>query len=310
MLLDSVNIGKSYGFLMGAPSRDQEDFLFHNASYFLFEKLYKACLLKKGKIIVEIYFVIQENQAISLPNSPYGGFFSKGDFSLKAFDTFLSEIISFFKAKGLSKIQIAQAPVFLEKKSEEFNYLLTLKGFHPESILCHQVCLGKEAIQAKSRWLIKKHAERIDFRGYEIKVNEIKNVDLLLQIKNWNTLRGYKIPWSEKKLIKDIKNFPDRYYSISVFHNNEAVGHAVAVHTFPKHLYYFISGIDPVNQYVHTGEFLMTGLFQLASMLDVETLDLGSSQIDDRPNYSLMHFKKRFSNLGLNKWKWVKDLEQ
>jgi hypothetical protein len=310
MLLYSDKIGNSYQITISSPPWKDEDFLFHHAVLFENTEIYKCCLLKKDKTAVKIFFAVSGRQIISLPDAPFGGFWSEQPFSAVAFLDFIKHLSAFFKKKGFQSMSIIQAPCLIEPKSEYFEYLLSQVSFQPTSTLYHLMSKGKQIIAEKAQYLTLNYADRMCRHHFTFKIDLVLDCKFLQKITEWNLKRGYAITWSAEKLEKDIQSFPSKYYVITVFRGDEPVGYVLAVRLSTSQLYYFLSAINPENQYVYTGEFLMMGLFQLAASLEIDTLDLGSSQLGSIPNFSLLHFKKRFSNAGGNKVTWTKKFNE
>ena len=56
------------------------------------------------------------------------------------------------------------------------------------------------------------------------------------------------------------------------------------------------------------GELILHELFQLAVEQKVDFIDLGSSDLVEGANHSLMFFKSRFGNDISNKITWIKNI--
>jgi hypothetical protein len=262
--------------------------------------------LKKGKIRASITFAIATDggKAVSLPKSPFGGIWVEGVISSNSLEEFIQEIIKELKYRGISQIEIIQAPKPYEGNADLINYLLFKNGFLQEEILSHQFFIGKNKIKnflQKELSGIRKKSKELGLRIYS---GAILNFSFLQEINNWNLQRGYLTKVEEDRLIRQVSEFPDRYFLLSVIKNNRAVAHSLCVLLQPDSLYYFLSGIDPKAELKSCGDFVLLGIFQLAKNLKVDFIDLGSFDLPNEVNHNLMFFKSRFSNDISNKISW------
>lgn len=281
-------------------------------SYFLrncpatgFSKQLDFRWVKKGKTKASITFAISENQeAVSLPQSPFGGIFIELSLSSAGLDLFIKAMLEELKRRHISSVRIVQPPKPYEPNFDLVNYMLFKNGFVQESVLSHQFFIGKKKIKK----LVKK--EHLKFQtkaresGVKFQVGPIQNFGFLQEISAWNREKGFDTNFDEKRLIAQVSEFPERYFLISVIKDGDTVAHTLAVKLFPDSFYYFLSAIRPKCSLKNVGELCLFQLFQLAADQNSNFIDLGSSDTDAGANHSLMFFKSRFSNDISNKITW------
>jgi hypothetical protein len=263
---------------------------------------------KKNRINIWITVAITPDQyAISLPNSPFGGFWCDKRLSSMDLEAFLSNVIEFLKAKGVRSLTINQAPKNYEPSSDFVNYLLKKSGWNLKNILSHQFFTGSKKIKKFLQIVGPKIRKRSKISGLMTKHSSISNFDFLQKIKEWNAQKGYQFLVDENYFIQQVSSFPERYFVINLEKAGQLVGVAVAVKLTSNSIYYFLSALDSSKEVKGGGDYLLFQLFLLAKEQKVEFIDLGSSDLGDRVNHSLMFFKARFSNDISNKVTWSKE---
>ncbi|AFL82799.1 hypothetical protein Belba_0128 [Belliella baltica DSM 15883] len=267
-------------------------------------------VIKKGVIKGEIFISINvDSQAESLPKSPFGGFWIDETINSDIISDFIRFLIENLKDLGVKSFKVTQAPCVYGKKSDLIGYLLFSQGFVLSKVLNHQVLAGKKSIKSTFNQLYSKYHKKAKEQKYNITTGNIQSFNFLQDIASWKNTRGHEILMEEDKLIQQVSNFPERYFVITILHEGEAVAHAIAVKLTSDSLYYFYSAINPKNQLRLTGELLMVYLLKLAMEKKVSFLDLGSSDLDGKPNHKLMYFKNKFADNWSNKSTWFKEIE-
>ncbi len=261
--------------------------------------------LKKGKAKASVTFAISENsEAVSLPQSPFGGIFVEAGLSSAGLEMFIKAVLEELRRSRISSVRIVQPPKPYEPNCDLINYLLFRNGFVQESVLSHQFFVGKKKIKK----LVKKEHPKFQAKardsGLKLQSGPIQNFGFLQEISAWNREKGFDINFDEKRLIAQVSEFPERYFLVSFLKDGNAVAHTLAVKLFPDSFYYFLSAIRPKCPLKNVGEQCLFQLFQLAADQNSNFIDLGSSDTDAGANHSLIFFKSRFSNDISNKISW------
>lgn len=264
---------------------------------------------KKGLVKGEIFISIDEqDQAVSLPKSPFGGFWIDHSIHSDIISHFITFLMESLKSIGVKSFNVTQAPYIYGAQSDLIGYLLYSQGFVLVEVLNHQILASKKSIKNAFNELYPKYHKKEKEQKYNVITGNIENLNFLEDISNWKIARGHEVTVDEDRLIQQISNFPERYFVITIMHKGDAVAHAVAVKLISDSMYYFYSAFNPQNQLRFTGELLMVYLLKLATEQKVSSLDLGSSDLGGHPNHKLMYFKNKFADSWTNKLTWRKDL--
>lgn len=264
---------------------------------------------KNQKAKASITFAISKSgEAVSLPQAPFGGFWIHDSLSSSSLEAFILAVIEEMSHRGIQSICLTQSPKPYEPQFDLINYLLFKNGFEQTKVLSHHFFLGKKKIKK----LVQKESTKLQKKsrnsGLNISHSPISNFGFLKDIRLWNTQKGYEVAIDENRIIQQVSEYPDRYFLITMSKNEEAIGYSLGVKLTSDSIYYFLSAINPKISVKNGGELILYELFLLAVEEKVDFIDLGSSDLAEGANHSLMFFKSRFSNDICNKITWVKKI--
>ncbi len=262
--------------------------------------------VKKGKTRASISFAIsKDGEAISLPDSPFGGFWLTENLNSEALEGFIRAVILEFSKRGITHLSITEAPKPYGQDNDLLNYLLFKCGFAQKEVVCHQFFIGRKKIKKmvgkeRATFLAKATKE-----GLQMIHGPIQNFGFLQDIKSWNLQRGYLVNLDENRIVQQVSVCPERYFLITILKNNEPVGYSLGVKLTADSIYYYLSAINPKVSLKNGGELILYELFRIAVEQKVDFIDLGSSDLETTANHSLMFFKSRFANDISNKITWT-----
>lgn len=261
---------------------------------------------KKGKTKASITFAVSaDSEAVSLPQSPFGGIYLEESLSSIGLEAFIQSFLEELKHRGIKTVRIIQPPKPYESKFDLINYLLFKAGFQQDSLLSHQFFIGKKKIKKLVKKEQSKFLSKARELGIRFQIGPIQNFGFLQEIRTWNQSKGYESNFDDKRLISQVSEFPERYFLISMIKDGNAVAHTLCVKLFPDSFYYYLSAIHPKSTLKNVGEMCLFQLFQLAADQNSNFIDLGSSDTGSGANHSLIYFKSRFSNDICNKISWI-----
>lgn len=264
---------------------------------------------KKQKTKARITFAISKTgEAVSLPKAPFGGFWMHAGLSSTSLEAFILAIIEEMNHRGIQYISITQSPKPYESQVDLINYLLFKSGFVQTKVLSHHFFIGKKKIKKFAHNESTKFQKKNKNSGLKISHSSISNFGFLKEIRIWNAQKGYEVAVDENRIVQQVSEYPDRYFLLTISKNEEAIGYSLGVKLTSDSLYYFLSAINPKIPVKNGGELILNELFQLAVEQKVNFIDLGSSDLEEGANHSLMFFKSRFSNDICNKITWVKKI--
>jgi hypothetical protein len=139
----------------------------------------------------------------------------------------------------------------------------------------------------------------------KVSYGPIQNFGFLQEIKAWNQQRGYSVNFEENRIVQQVSEYPERYFLITIWKNNEQIGYSLGVKLTSNSIYYYQSALNPKVILKNGGDLILHELFQIAVDQKVDFIDLGSSEIPTGVNHSLMFFKSRFANDISNKITWT-----
>lgn len=289
--------------------KEERDYFLSNFPFDNYQDQLDFIWEKKQKTKAHITFAISKTgEAVSLPQSPFGGFWIQEGLSSASLEAFISAIIEEMNHRGIQSISLTQCPKPYEPQFDLINYLLFKSGFEQEKVLSHHFFIGKKKIKK----LAQKESAKIQLKsknvGLKVSHSSISNFGFLKEIRSWNAQKGYEVAIDENKIVQQVSEYPDRYFLICMSKNGIVIGYSLGVKLTSDSLYYFLSAINPKNPVKYGGELILNELFQLAVEQKVNFIDLGSSDLEEGANHSLMFFKSRFSNDICNKITWVKKI--
>lgn len=287
-------------------SPDRKEYLLYNETLTGFGDYWDINLYKREKLKGIISFAVKDGKANSLPKAPFGGFWMEELIHSEEADFFIQSMEQKLKSIGVFELELTLAPKPYQEFQDLFSYLLFKNGYQCEEVLAHQFFVGKKKLKKITLQDQPKLAKKVIQNKVQITCTPVQNFYFLEEIRQWNRSRGYEVSLDEGRIINQVSEFPECYHLISVWQNDHAIAHTLGVNLSPNSLYYFQSAIDPKVSIKNLGEMLLMRLFQLAVDLKVDFVDLGSSDLENETNHSLMFFKSKFSNDVSNKLTWKK----
>lgn len=288
---------------------ERNSYFLRNCETIGFPKQLDFRWVKKGKTKASLTLSISDNsEAISLPQSPFGGIWIEENISSASLEGFIRVVLEDLRHRGILRVKIVQPPKPYESNFDLINYLLFKLEFKQESILSHQFFIGKKKIKKFVHNEGPKYLAKSKGLGLKIQTGSIQNFGFLQEIKAWNQAKGYAVFFDEARLIDQVSDFPERYFLISIYKEGNAMAHMLGVKLLPGSIYYFLSATLPKASIKNLGEICLFQLFLLASDQKLNFIDLGSSDLDSGANHSLIFFKSRFSNDISNKVTWTLNL--
>ncbi|WP_215226446.1 GNAT family N-acetyltransferase [Echinicola shivajiensis] len=300
---------KNYDFVIHEDPMDVHDYFLQEGILAKGDRYFCAKLLKKNKSKMILYFVLlPDGQAVSLKNTPFGGFWVEKKVSSEAVQYFLEELIIGLKSLSCRSFKLVQAPDLYESNNPLIHYILSSMGFVLKGMLLHQFLEDRKIIKGLLMAKIPKHKKKMKKLGYTTELGSIENFNFLKDVKQWRKIRGHEYNVKEESLINQISSFPDRYFLISIYQDGIPVSHVLCVKLTSNSLYYYLPAINPHIQVAYSGEAMILEVIQLGDSLGVDFIDFGSSDLDGEANHSLIRFKSKFANANANKLTWVLEL--
>ncbi|WP_194774361.1 GNAT family N-acetyltransferase [Pararhodonellum marinum] len=295
---------KKYSFFWEPAHWSGHDYFLHDQKIDQENKYYCARLFKDKKLKITLYLAIRNDEAISLPAAPFGGFWIDKKVSSEYFQYFVDLILKELSLLKIRCFSLVQAPKPYQENDEMIHYVLYRMGFELSQILLHQFIHDRKYIKGYVADHQLKFGRKLKKLSWELQVGQIKNLNFLQEIHKWRALRQHDYSVQEEQLIHQISTYPDRHFLITLASVKEPFAHVLCVKLTSNSLYYYLPAINPVGQHSFSGDALMFGVLKLAENLGVDFIDLGSSDLSTEINHNLMRFKSKFANSESNKLSW------
>lgn len=303
------DISESHQLRVISASKEDKDYFLSNFQSEGYEDQLDFIWEKSQKTKATITFAISKSgEAHSLPLVPFGGFWVHENLSSASLECFILALIEELKGRGINLISITQAPKPYEPQVELINYLLFTLGFGQTKVQSHHFFISKKKIKKFLQKESAKPTRKSSTLDLKTNHSSISNFNFLKEIRIWNKQKGYEVTIDENRIVRQVSECPSRYFLITLTKNGEAIGYSLAVKLTTNSLYYFLSAINPNIAVKNGGELILKELFKLAADQKVDFVDLGSSDLLEGVNHSLMFFKSRYSNDICNKVTWMKKI--
>jgi hypothetical protein len=258
-----------------------------------------------------IHFQVQEKFATSPLRSPFGSFeFSKKVDAETVFD-FISFVEARLKSLGITQIAIKNPPeAYLAGPATLLPAFLANLGYRISIAEISSIIpvsgMDFEAIihPDKRRRLRHPSNDAIEFRLLDTTMFGMV-YDFISKSRDE---KNFKLSMSVEELQRTIEAFPLEFLLFGLFLSDELIGASIAIRINSRVLYHFIS--DHVRKIGHArpGLVLMKNIYSFCQAEKIQSLDLGTSALEGKPNFNLMNFKSEIGGLPSSKFTFAKQL--
>ncbi len=113
---------------------------------------------------------------------------------------------------------------------------------------------------------------------------------------------------TKAQLEKTAEALPDSFFIVGVYLHSELVGACICVNASKSIVYTFYSAHSDKYDWLSPRVFLLKNLYDLCYKQGASLLDLGTSMINQKPNFSLLDFKLRIGGSLTLKYNFRKKL--
>ncbi len=256
-----------------------------------------------GELLCAISFLCRNTKAVSLPQSPFGGF-SFGEQEAQRVNDFVPSIVNHLKKRGIKEIIIkSPASFYLSPNEQRYMQGLLKLGFIVEDkSINHHIPIGGATFD---RLIHKMQIRRLK-KGQDSglvfgtcageKIPEI--YDFILACRNQ---KGVKINITKQLLLEAINVLPDVYKGFYVKLNGNIVAATITVQVSNNIIYNYLPASDRRYNYISPMVYLIQGIYNYCQGSNVSILDLGISTLDKLPQSSLIKFKERIGGVATEK---------
>ncbi len=241
--------------------------------------------------------------------APFGSLQCVEALPVKVIFDFLEYVMGQLQTAGVKKILIKNHP---ENYAPAFSAVLSTclinLGFHVESELGMYLNVSGLFENNLNTWQSRKLRQSshhgLVFR--KLKLNEAEHIHSFILACRQE--RNYNLSIDLDTLLKTCEVFPDRFYLFSVYDNEKLCAASISIDVGNRILYNFISAHPRDYDSMSPVVILMKGMYNFCLDANFKQLDLGTSALFGKPNFSLLDFKMGLGGIPASKFTFSKDL--
>jgi hypothetical protein len=274
-------------------------------SFFVLYKKYQH-------VAASIYFHIEDGVARSPYRSPFGSIEISPSLPLTVLFQFLQFIENRLEAHGVSKIVIKNPPAIY---SHEFDALIQTFLFNIGYRVADAEVGSVISVSENSYECFPDSWERRKLRqayetGLKFKQMEPDQLsEVYLFILACRKQRGYSLSMTLGDIKNAVDRFPEHYLLFGVIHEEKLAAASIAIRVKENILYNFYTAHPKEFDHVSPVVMIVEGMYGFCQQNNISLLDLGTSAIDGKPNFSLLDFKLRLGAQPTTKLTFEKKLD-
>lgn len=263
---------------------------------------------EKKRILSSIYFLVSKGKAKSPFKAPFGSFEISDSLSPEDFYDFVKRIEHELIRKKVEQIEIVCPPELYCSTQPLVTTTLISQGY--QMVQAESGC----AIVVDKKSLIKKmfrdkksrfeNGRKTGFIYSKIPLNELSKIYQFIDLYRKKLNRSLSM--TEVQLIKTVETIPDAFFMVGVYLHGELVAACINVRVNRSIVYTFYSAHNDNYNKLSPRIFLLKNLYDWCYKQGVTLLDLGTSTIDQHPNFSLLDFKLRMGGTLTPKYQFRK----
>ena len=265
----------------------------------------------KKRVTEAVFHIFIENEdAISPCQAPFGGIEFNPQLHLEVLQFFWENIEAFLQTQHLKSLQIKVYPVCYQPENAQIlHYLLLHNGFQISAHdLNYHLPINKQAFQNKLHQSEKRRLQKCHQQGYSFEQWATPDFDWVHRFIQQNRERkGYPTSLSAKALQQLFQKFPDHCTLFVLKDAERIIALATGIQVNTDVLYYFLPADDEAYLADSPMVQLIEGLYQYCQKQGYSLLDLGLSTEFSQPNYGLINFKKNLGAKTSLKWTFLKE---
>ncbi len=264
---------------------------------------------KRRKSVAAVHFFLQNESAISPARAPFGSFEFSAAVSPRLLFDFVAYVDRQLIHRGVKEIFIKNPP--RDYCPANISLLETILVNHGYAVADAEVSAIIPVSQKPFTDIIR-HSEGLRLRqaiGAQLQVRRLpsgEQMQLFHFIEMWHAAKGYPLSITKEQFQQTIRQFPDDYLLLVVTEGEKIIAGSVSVCVHQRILYNFLVNHDKAYDQLSPGLLLMQGAYDHCAENGIDLLDLGTSALDGRPNFSLLDFKLRIGGVTASKFSFHK----
>jgi hypothetical protein len=296
--------------------QDFESSVFNHPAHLMLqanEGWHSFCVLnsKHHKISAIIHFHIKDDTARSPLKSPFGSVEFSEQIAPVVLFRFFEFVESRLKARGVQRIIIKDCPSLYRPAHSAIlhTFLLNLNYSVLDAEVGAIIPVTELRFDTKlHEWERRKIRQATDAQLVVKELSLDHLGEIYLFILGCKKHKGYSLSMSLVELKQTVHVFEKNFQLFGVFSENKLAAAAIAVRVNEDILYNFYSDHAEEFDSLSPVVFLLGHMYHYCQRNRIDKFDLGTSAIDNKPNFGLLDFKIRLGGVPATKLTFQKNL--
>lgn len=263
----------------------------------------------KRAVLASVHFVVKRQVANSPCKAPFGSFEWSDQLHPSKLYDFITSVEARMRKKGVRTIEIKHPPVHLPKHHLIPVFLLN-QGYRisTSEVAAYVPVSDQDFAERLHKWPARKLRQSLqaELKFSMLPLDQAESVYNF--ICNARTDKGYSMSMDKDELLKTIKKCREHFHLFAVFSKREMVAACISIRVTDKVLYNFYMAHSKQTDKLSPVVNLLNGIYDWCKPQGIAWMDLGTSAIEDAPNFPLLEFKLRTGALPVSKFTFVKGL--
>ena len=263
------------------------------------------------KIVAQIHFCIEDGIALSPLNAPFGSIEFAETLSAETLCEFLIDIENNLKKKGAKRILIKDMPHLFRPSHAAILTVLffdlnfkVIKSEINSSIIVDEVLWKNKISEPEFKRLKRCEKENLSFQ--EIRLLELEKVYRFIE--ECRRERGAELSMTYTSLKRTAEMCPNDFLLFGVFRKNKLIASSISVRVSGTVLYNFYHAHQKSSDNLSPIVFLLDNQYLYCRQNGYRFLDLGTSSLGNKTNFSLLNFKTQVGCVPSMKLTFEKEL--
>ncbi|MBI1769820.1 MAG: hypothetical protein HY015_01290 [Bacteroidetes bacterium] len=263
-------------------------------------------------VFAQVNFHIENSTASSPYKAPFGSFEFNESLSIEVLFNFLVEVENKLKEQGVIKVAIKDVPhLYRPQESAILSVLLmdlnfeVVKSEINSSIVVDEVLWRDKISQAELKRLRRCEREQLIFQSLGLsELEEVYNFT-----RECRHERDAELSVTYASLKYTVEKCPDDFLLFGVFQKKELIASAISVRVTNSIIYNFYHAHRKSSDQLSPIVFLLDNQYSYCRQNGFRLLDLGTSSLENKTNFSLLNFKTQVGGIFSMKLTFEKELQ-
>lgn len=264
----------------------------------------------KKRVLASVHFHLRGDVAESPHRASFGSYQFSKKLSPEALYNFIHQVENHLTARGIKKIFITNPPGnYAPSHAALLDVSLLNQGYRIEkaeisTLLWVEGRFSEKVDAWEKRKLKQIHRARLNFS--EVSPGRLSEVYAF--ISQCRQERKQSISMTAAEMERTVNALPHAFLLFAVFKDSDLAAASICVRINKNILYNFYSAHPKKFDKLSPVVLLMEGMYKWCQMHDVKLLDLGTSAVEGKPNFSLLNFKINLGGTPCCKFTFTKEL--